>query len=119
MRSSTHRCPEAKDSRLESDIASIQMMKKLGKKCPNCDMFIIKNEGCDIMMCGDAAHGDLRKAIKAGGCGQTFRWSTLEKIEDTIMNFEGVRVRCNPPVKYKLEILQKQKEYGMGVSGEE
>ena len=36
------------------------------------------------MMCGDAAHGDLRKAIKAGGCGQTFRWSTLEKIEDTI-----------------------------------
>ena len=34
-------------------------------------------------------------------------------------NFEGMRVRCNPPVKYKLEILQKQKEYGMGVSDEE
>ena len=115
----SHRCPEAKDSSLESDIATIQMMKKLGKKCPNCNMFIIKNQGCDIMMCGDSAHGDLRKAIKAGGCGQTFVWSTLKKIEDTITNFEGERVRCNPPVQYKLEILQKQKEYGMVVTDEE
>ena len=65
------------------------------------------------------AHGDLRKAIKAGGCGQTFKWSTLEKIQDTITNFEGKRVRCDPPVKYRLEILQKRQEWGIQISEEE
>ena len=64
-------------------------------------------------------HGDLRKAIKAGGCGQTFKWTSLEKIQDTITNFEGQRIRCDPPVKYRLEILAKRKEWGIVLSEEE
>ena len=64
-----HRCPENKRNETEGaleDKVTMALMKKLGKKCPNCDMFIIKNAGCDVMMCGDDAHGDLQ-AIKAGG----------------------------------------------------
>ena len=79
-------------------------------------MFIIKNAGCDIMMCGDKAHGDLRQAIKHGGCGQTFKWGTLEIMEDTITNFQGQRVRCNPPLKYAVEIAAEKKKHGILVT---
>ena len=58
-------------------------------------MFIMKNAGCDVMMCGDKAHGDLRKAIRNGGCGLTFMWSSMKYIEDNITNLNGQRVRCN------------------------
>jgi hypothetical protein len=115
----THRCPEAKIDHSMDDAATLSMMKRLGKKCPNCDMFIIKNEGCDIMMCGDKAHGDLRKAIKAGGCGQTFKWSNLAKIEDNITNFLGQRVKCNPPVKYAKEIAMEKKRLGIVMTDSE
>ena len=82
-------------------------------------MFIIKNAGCDIMMCGDKAHGDLRKAIKAGGCGQTFKWSDLSIIEDNITNFQGQRVKCNPTIKYAKEIAAEKKKLGILMSDEE
>ena len=115
----THRCPVAKTSQALDDAATIETMKRLGKKCPNCAMFIIKNAGCDIMMCGDKAHGDLRKAIKAGGCGQTFKWSDLSIIEDNITNFQGQRVKCNPTIKYAKEIAAEKKKLGILMSDEE
>ena len=101
----THTCPDGSQAKSQQDdIATIALMKKLGKKCPHCNMFIMKNSGCDVMMCGDKAHGDLRKAIRNGGCGLTFMWSTLKVIEDNITDLNGKRVRCNPTVKYKNEI---------------
>eukprot|EP00949_MAST-11_sp_MAST-11-sp1_P000634 g634.t1 len=117
----THKCPEAKDSASSAleEAKTIETMKKLGKKCPNCNMFIIKNDGCDIMMCGDKAHGDLRKAIKAGGCGQTFRWGNLEKIKDTVTNLQGARVRCDPPTKYASEIAQYKAALGIVMTEKE
>ena len=67
MLANAHICPDEKRSRLQddaedaaNDAATVALMKTLGKKCPNCNMFIIKNAGCDWMMCGDKAHGDLR-----------------------------------------------------------
>ena len=82
-----HVCPDSsKNKSKEDDLATIALMKKLGKKCPHCNMFIMKNSGCDVMMCGDKAHGDLRKAIRNGGCGLTFMWSTLRVIQDNITN---------------------------------
>ena len=115
----THRCPESKIDHSIDDAATMAMMKKLGKKCPNCNMFIIKNDGCDIMMCGDKAHGDLRKAIRSGGCGQCFKWSNLQKISDNITNFQGQRLKCNPPVKYASEIAKEKKKFGFIVSENE
>ena len=96
-----------------ADVETKQMMKKLGKKCPNCSMFILKNEGCDIMFCGDKAHGDLKRAIKNGGCGQSFKWSTGEKISTNIIGPNGARVFCNAPVKFATEIALLKKQYGI------
>jgi hypothetical protein len=115
----SHTCPSDKRSRAHDDVATLELMKKLGKKCPNCNMFIVKNSGCDVMMCGDKAHGDLRRAIKNGGCGQTFYWTSLKTFEDTITNLNGKRVRCNPPKKYKNEILAYKKKIGINISAEE
>jgi len=60
-----HTCPDAGDD-AENDAMARKAMGGAGKKCPNpdCDMFIIKNEGCDVMMCGERAHGLLSRAIK-------------------------------------------------------
>ena len=76
-----HRCPETKAEHKYDEAASLQLMKTLGKPCPNCGMFLIKNKGCETFMCGDKAHGSLLKAIKSGGCGQHFDWPTLRKIK--------------------------------------
>lgn len=115
----SHKCPEQKSNSKEDDEATMNMMKKIGKKCPNCSMFIIKNEGCDYMMCGDKAHGDLTKAIKAGGCGQAFMWSSLKKITDSCTNFEGKRDRCIAPIKYAKQIAYKKMLWGIIMSEEE
>jgi len=120
----THCCPEVGKKgkqlqQLQDDQATLALMKKLGKKCTNCNMFIMKNAGCDVMMCGDKAHGDLRKAIRNGGCGLTFMWSSMKHIEDTITNLNGQRVRCNPIVKYKNEIAAYKRKLGIALSEED
>jgi hypothetical protein len=101
------------EDEFDVDIETKQMMKKLGKKCPNCSMFILKNEGCDTMFCGDKAHGDLRRAIKNGGCGQQFQWSTMKKISANIIGPNGERIHCDPPVKFATEIALLKKQYGI------
>lgn len=93
--------------------ATEQYLKKVGKNCPNCNMFIIKNQGCPTMMCGDSAHGDMRKALQNGGCCQSFTWGNLNKISSTITNLKGVREHCDPPVKYKNEIAKYKKDHGL------
>ena len=83
---------------MEDAAGLAKMAKKLGgRKCPNplCTMFIIKNAGCDFMMCGDRAHGNLTQAIRNGGCGCQFRWSTNAIISSTFTNIAGERVNVN------------------------
>jgi len=41
-----HTCPAALDREIETDAATLKLLKKLGKKCPNCSMFMQKNDGC-------------------------------------------------------------------------
>ena len=120
----THVCPEVGKKtkqlqQIQDDQATLALMKKLGKKCPNCNMFIMKNAGCDVMMCGDKAHGDLRKAIRNGGCGLTFMWSSMKHIEDNITNLNGQRVRCNPIVKYRNEIAAYKRKLGIALSADD
>ena len=59
------------------------------------------------------------KAIRNGGCGLTFLWSTLRPIEDNITNLNGLKVRCNPTVKYKNEIAAYKRKMGIALSDEE
>ena len=40
----SHRCPDAARSRAHDDAATQNIIKRLGKKCPNCGLFIIKNQ---------------------------------------------------------------------------
>ena len=121
-----HRCPETKAESKYDEAASLQLMKTLGKPCPNCGMFLIKDEGCDKMLCGDSAHGSLLKAIKSGGCGQHFVWSTMQKtttIFDVEREFwteaerrrsrdQSRREECNAPVKYRRKIQELKKKFG-------
>ena len=109
----SHKCPDKNRSQAQDDVATLAWMKKVGKKCPNCSMFLVKNAGCDVMMCGDKAHGDLRRAIKNGGCGQCFYWSSLKRMEDTVTNLNGQRIRCDPPKKYATEIAAYKKKNGL------
>ncbi len=78
---------------MEKDLA---LLAKVGKKCIACDMFIQKNEGCHIMMCGDTAHGSLVKALRNGGCGISFDWNTMKVCEDDFTDFGGERSRGHP-----------------------
>ena len=65
------------------------------------------------------AHGDLKRAIMNGGCGQTFMWSTMAKIVDSITDFDGNRTRCDPPVRFKSEIAHMKKTTGIILTDEE
>ena len=81
-----HECPKnagEKDgvsvaARAAEDASTLALLSSIGKACPCCGNFIEKNEGCDVMMCGDSAHGYLAKALQNGGCGASFKWSTLK-----------------------------------------
>ncbi len=45
-----------------------------GRICPFCGRVIIKEGGCDSMVCGSDAHGGNRQ----NGCGQRFNWSAAQ-----------------------------------------
>jgi hypothetical protein len=73
-----HNCivHDTKSSR-EADRAMEDLIKSgRFKRCPNCGVPIEKNEGCDYMTCGTSAHGKLSDALRNGGCGYQFKWST-------------------------------------------
>ena len=53
-----------------------------------CNLFIEKNEGCQWMICGTAAHGKLADALRNGGCGIAFEWTKL-KVSESIQVYSG------------------------------
>merc|ERR1712072_316540 len=63
------------------DAATKKMLAKQGKKCPICTKWILKNSGCNTMMCGTNSHGSLKTALINGGCGACFYWDSLKIIE--------------------------------------
>lgn len=109
----SHTCPAMAKSRRVNDKAARELMGKLGKKCPNCDMFVIKDGGCDYMFCGTVAHGKLYDAIRAGGCGLSFTWSTLKPVSTFFINLEDRRVTGQPIKMYKDEIKKLRAEFGI------
>ncbi|GAB5360639.1 hypothetical protein AAMO2058_000644300 [Amorphochlora amoebiformis] len=74
------------------DKATLRMLKKTTKKCPNCGRHIEKNQGCKVMMCGTKAHGSLETAVKNGGCGLQFNWDTLKPVSGGYIDIGGKRV---------------------------
>lgn len=92
----SHRCPDGRRGILETDEASTQLMSRIGKRCPNCSMFIEKNSGCDYMMCGTRAHGRLDDAIRNGGCGHCFMWSSLKPVRTSYTGLDGTSKSGQP-----------------------
>eukprot|EP00466_Bigelowiella_natans_P008205 jgi/Bigna1/73943/fgenesh1_pg.26_\ len=82
---------DCKKGEVKMDKQTEALLKKLGKKCPCCGNFLQKNGGCDIMMCGDTAHGNLLKAVKNGGCGHQFFWSSLKPAKTFFHDHTGKR----------------------------
>ena len=70
----SHTCPTALNRDAPTDEATLELLKSIGKKCPNCGNWIQKNDGCNVMMCGTEAHGRLSDALARGGCGFLFYW---------------------------------------------
>jgi len=88
-----HYCPEAL-TKAESilDPASMTLLQNLGKPCPVCGWFRIKNGGCNIMMCGTSSHGKVSAALKHGGCGHMFYWDSLKPCYTHCIDLSGVQV---------------------------
>eukprot|EP01045_Picozoa_sp_COSAG04_P022757 COSAG04_NODE_2617_length_3848_cov_2.473460_2_plen_434_part_00 len=42
-----HQCPEDLDRGTPTDPATLQLMSRVGKRCPNCNAFIQKSDGCN------------------------------------------------------------------------
>jgi len=88
-----HYCPEAltkADSLV--DPASLKLMENLGKPCPMCGWFCIKNGGCNTMMCGTNSHGKIKEALKRGGCCHQFFWDSLKPCRTFYLNLQGKKV---------------------------
>ena len=61
-----HKCI-VKTEKNEVDEATLKLLEQTGKVCPNCELIVQKNGGCDVVMCGTNAHGRILDALKAGG----------------------------------------------------
>jgi len=72
------------------DPASLKLMENLGKPCPMCGNFCIKNGGCNTMMCGTNSHGKIEQALKNGGCAHQFFWDSLKPCQ-TYYTYQGKR----------------------------
>jgi hypothetical protein len=88
-----HKCPVLDAARKQAsekdkgvninavDDATMQTLKKIGKKCPACGMFIEKNAGCHVMNCGAHAHASMEQGLAGGGCGAEFDWNTMKALK--------------------------------------
>lgn len=66
---------EARNNELMAKYTALREDEKYkeqnGKICPNCGRIIIKDGGCDLMVCGRNFHGGNVQ----DGCGYSFNWS--------------------------------------------
>lgn len=109
-----HECPVA-SADTSGDAASLLLMQSIGKKCPRCRMYVMKNGGCDYMMCGTRAHGKLADAIRNGGCGHCFSWKTGKPAPTFFINLEGAKVTGDAAAMYPAEIAALRAELGIVV----
>ena len=70
-----------------------------GRYCPNCHRVIIKDGGCDLMICGRNYHGGNVQ----DGCGTKFSWSEAKPYESV--------VEKPTEVKKEVEIPEIAREY--------
>jgi len=89
------------------DAKTLAKMNQLGKRCPNCNNFIEKTGGCNVMMCGTHAHGALLTAIKNGGCGHQFYWDSGQPASGAYTGIDGKRKNGFISPQERMEAMQK------------
>jgi hypothetical protein len=72
--------------RAEQDDTARMLIEAMGgdaKQCPACGIVLQKADGDDTVMCGCEARpagGNIEKALRGGGCGHEFKYSTGEPL---------------------------------------
>ena len=80
-----HACAEGADV----DEATLTALSRTGKRCPCCGTSIERVSGCNVILCGNNAHGSIVDAVRKGGCGFQFNWDTLEPVSSTYIGVDG------------------------------
>lgn len=101
----------SKKMKKENIAKNVEAIKQIGVKCPRCKINIQRSSGCDIMMCGTSAHGDLHKAIQSGGCGTLFNYKYGKILTDAYFYDQGTRMTGDPHKICKKKIAAYKKEY--------
>ena len=66
-----------------------------------------KNAGCDYMMCGTHTHGSILQAIRNGGCGHQFFWSSLKPASTFYIGINGERRSGAISEEYRMQATEK------------
>ena len=74
------------------DSATLETMQSLGRQCPCCRSYVERISGCDVMQCGVNSHSSVLEAVRAGGCGTLFNWSTGQPVEGVWFAVDGSKM---------------------------
>jgi len=74
-------------------LADEEFKRQNGRYCPKCHRVIIKDGGCDLMVCGRNYHGGNVQ----DGCGNRFRWSEAQPYQSTLAKPNEEKVNVEIP----------------------
>ncbi len=101
-----HKCNEGGGG-AKMDAKTLATLRKNAKQCPNCQGWVQKSDGCDTMMCGTNSHGSILQAIRNGGCGHQFYWSSLKPASTFYTGINGERRNGLISKEYRLQAIEK------------
>ena len=102
-----HNCNNDGAQGAEMDAKTLATLRKNAKQCPNCQAWVQKNAGCDYMMCGTHTHGSILQAIRNGGCGHQFFWSSLKPASTFYIGINGERRSGAISEEYRMQAMKK------------
>ena len=101
-----HKCNQGNGG-AKMDAKTLATLRKNAKQCPNCQGWVQKSDGCDTMMCGTNSHGSILQAIRNGGCGHQFYWSSLKPASTFYTGINGERRNGLISKEYRLQAIEK------------
>ena len=101
-----HKCNQGNGG-AKMDAKTLATLRKNAKQCPNCQGWVQKSDGCDTMMCGTNSHGSILQAIRNGGCGHQFYWSSLKPASTFYTGINGERRNGLISKEYRLQAMEK------------
>jgi len=76
-------------------LADEEFKRKNGRYCPKCNRVIIKDGGCDLMICGRNYHGGNIQ----DGCGTHFNWNEAKPYKSSLARPQEIQAQVDiPPI---------------------